>query len=75
MDRVQKIAEADKAALESGKISLNALREKYGLPAIKDGLAEQCLAKSDGVVCDGSIGFSDVFRQNHGSNFHSNVRG
>lgn len=66
----QKVAETSKAALESGKISLNALREKYGLPAIKDGLAEQYLAKCDGIVCDGSIGFPDVFRQNHRSYFH-----
>lgn len=40
----EKIAQADKAALENGEISLNALREKHRLPAIKDGSAEHCSA-------------------------------
>lgn len=70
MDKVQKIAETDRTALENGEISLNALREKHGLPAIKDGSVEHCLAKFNGVVCDGSIGLPDVFSQDHGRNFH-----
>ncbi len=63
----------DKAALESGKISLNALREKYGLPAIKDGAARHCLAKFNGVVCNGSIGLPGVFSQDHGRDLHPEV--
>lgn len=61
MSKDQKAAQVAKAALESGGISLNELREKHGLPTIKDGLAEQCLAKLDGVICDRCIGFPNVF--------------
>lgn len=61
MSKEQKVAKTAESALESGEISLNALREKHGLPTIKDGLAEQCLAKFDGVTCDRRIGFPHVF--------------
>ncbi len=70
---MKKTSVTDKVALESGKISLNALREKHGLPAIKDRSAEHCLAKFNGVVSDGSIGLPNIFSQDHGRNFHPEV--
>lgn len=57
MSKEQKAAKADKSALESGKTSLNTLRERHGLPTIKSGPSGQCLAKLDGkvIIFDGIV--------------------